>query len=77
MTLNILLFENKKTLFKFEVLSSLLPICCLVSLTTGQKGYFWCQRKVSECIGVPKSNVFKDFVMTLLASTRVFHRKVI
>ena len=26
---------------------------------------------------VTKSNVFKEFVMTLLASTRVFHKKII
>ena len=32
-------------------------------------------RKVSKGIGVTKSNVFKEFVMTLLASTLVFHKK--
>ena len=38
-------------------------------------GIIFRQRKVSKAIGVAKSNVFKDFVMTLLASTRVFHKK--
>ena len=26
-------------------------------------------------VGVTKSNVFKEFVMNLMASTRVFHKK--
>ena len=36
---------------------------------------FFCQGMVSKGIGVTKSKVFKEFVMTLLASTRVFHKK--
>ena len=31
--------------------------------------------EVVKKIGVTKSNGFKEFVMTLLASTRVFHKK--
>ena len=34
------------------------------------------QTKVSKEIGVTKSNVFKEFLLTLLASTQVFHKKV-
>ena len=33
------------------------------------------QRKVSEAIGVTKFNDFKEFVINLLASTRVFLKK--
>ena len=36
---------------------------------------YFCQGKVSKGIVVTKSNVFKEFVMNLLASTRVFHKK--
>ena len=33
-------------------------------------------KMVSKGIKVTKSNVLREFVMTLLASTRVFHKKV-
>ena len=33
------------------------------------------QGKVSKGIGVTKTNVLREFVMTLLASTGVFHKK--
>ena len=33
------------------------------------------QRKALKEIDVTKSNVLREFVMTLLASTRVFHQK--
>ena len=36
---------------------------------------FFFKRKVSKGIGVTKSNVLKEFVITLLASNRVFHKK--
>ena len=45
-----------------------------MSLITDKKCY-WCQKKVSKGIGVIKSNVFKQFVMALLASTRVYSPK--
>ena len=32
-------------------------------------------KQVLKAIGFTKSNVFKEFVMNLLASTRVFHKK--
>ena len=34
------------------------------------------QGKVSKGIVVPKCNVLREFVMNLLASTRVFHKKI-
>ena len=51
-------------------------VCLLPGLVNSRvKMTLFFQGKFSEGIGVTKPNVFKEFVMTLLASTRVFHKK--
>ena len=73
-------FMTLKTMKKKNI--STLQFCspyCLFDTWSRQlkvkDGIFFCQGKVSKGIGVTKSNVFKGLVMTLLASTRVFHKK--
>ena len=74
MTLKTIVFQNEKN-FNCAILFLLLSVCYLLSLIKGIDDIFF-QGKVTKEIGVTKSNVFKEFVMTLLASTRVFHKKV-
>ena len=56
-----------------------------MAFTSLQKKFFFEKKQVIHnfafflfCLifGVTKSNVFKEFVMTLLVSIRVFHKKV-
>ena len=53
----------------------LLFICYLVSLIKGHIWYYWCPWKLSRGLGVTKSSVYKEFVMTLPAY-RFFTREI-
>ena len=75
MTSETTVFQNKKALFNFAILF-LFFVCLLTSLFNCKPNMIILLSKegVKE-IGVTKSKVFEEFVMTLLASTRVFHKK--
>ena len=74
MTLKTIVFQNEKK-FNFAILFLLLSVGYLVSLIKGKIRHYFCQGKLSKAIGVTKSNVLRESVMTLLAFTRVFHKK--
>ena len=72
MTLKITVFQNiKKTLY-----FNLFIVCLLHSLVNYRHNMtiLLSIEGVKE-VGVTKTNVFKELVMTLLASTWVFHKK--
>ena len=75
MALKTIVFQNEKKTFQ---LRNFVPfiVCLLPGLVNySLRWHYFCQGKVPKGIGVTKSNVFKEFVMILLASTRVFHKK--
>ena len=74
MTLKTIVFKNEKKI----QLRNFVPftVCLLPGLVNLRlKMKIVCQKKVTKRIGVTKSNVFKEFAKTLLASIRVFHKK--
>ena len=74
MTLKTVVSKIKKNFFTcnfFPLIFRLLPS----PVITGQKRQNFVSWEGVKTIGVTKSNVFAEFVMTLLASTRVFHKK--
>ena len=73
MTLKTIVLQKKPFCFRNFVpfVVSLLPS----PLFRGQILHHLCQSEVSKGIGAIKSDVFKGFVTTLLASTQVFHTK--
>ena len=75
MTLKTIVFQNeKKNISTWQFCPFF--VCFSPGLVNKRlKMTLFCQGKVSKGIGVTKSNVFKEFVMILLASTRVFHKK--
>ena len=74
MNLKTIAFQNKKNFLTSQICSFYF-FCYLVSLITSQICHFLCQDKALKRIGVTKSNVFTEFVMTLMASPPVIHRK--
>ena len=75
MTLKTIVFQNEKKTFQ---LRNFVPfiVCLLPGLVNYRlKMTLFLQGKVSKGIGATKSNVSREFVMTLLASTRVFLKK--
>ena len=64
-------FEKNKC---YKILPFIFLILLLPSFLI-ERPYNTFQGKVSKGIGVTISNVFKEFVMTLLASTQIFYKK--
>ena len=76
MTLKTIVFQKEN---KTIQLCNFVPfiVCLLPGLVNLRlKMTLFLSRKVSKGIGVTKSKIFIEFVMTLLASIRVFHKKV-
>ena len=74
-TLKTIVFQNEKKTFQ---LRNFVPF--IVCLLPGLVNYWlkmplFLSREGVIRIAVTKSNFFKEFVMILLASTRVFHKK--